>query len=444
MESILNSTLRIDYEWLPSEYGSCEERVTLADVAIFVRDHCATELDDSVAKTVRRSARLSALHMAQWFATNWWRLLWQPRIGDLSWQMSHKIGGAGGGYIWPDLSFSSNWESILVSSSRTEQSEAEPIRYLNDFSLSVPIGDFEKCIAQFIGGTVARLSETLKEETELSVLWREVMSERRDRDMSRLRKLEACMGYDPDEAPDELLHTLNAAANPYGDEAVHELAAAYRSETISQIEVLAEQARRQALRVRVSSYDVLRRRITEEIDRSNPPWERAREAAQIARDVWNLEGPVPTSVFSDLFEMRESELAERNASRARPLSVALRDDEDPSSILISWNTRSPAGRRFLLTRLVADHLASRAEERLLPATQVATSRQQFQRAFAQEFLCPYDRLKEMIGTDAPDEDDIECAAEHFDVSTWVIVCTLVNNHALPRQALADWGVSLSV
>ena len=267
MESILNSTLRIDYEWLPSEYGSCEERVTLADVAIFVRDHCATELDDSVAKTVRRSARLSALHLAQWFVTNWWRLLWQLRIGDLSWQMSHKIGGAGGGYIWPDLSFSSNWESILVSSSRTEQSEAEPIRYLNDFSLSFPIGDFEKCIAQFIGGTVARLSETLKEDTELGVLWREVMSERRDRDMSRLRKLEACMGYDRDEAPDELLHTLKAAANPYGDEAVHELAAAYRSETISQIEVLAEQTRRQAVRVRVSSYAVLRRRITEEIDR---------------------------------------------------------------------------------------------------------------------------------------------------------------------------------
>ena len=63
---------------------------------------------------------------------------------------------------------------------------------------------------------------------------------------------------------------------------------------------------------------------------------------------------------------------------------------------------------------------------------------------SQEFLCPYDRLKEMIGTDAPDEDDIECAAEHFDVSTWVIVCTLVNNHAVPREALADWGVSLAV
>ena len=98
----------------------------------------------------------------------------------------------------------------------------------------------------------------------------------------------------------------------------------------------------------------------------------------------------------------------------------------------------------MLTRLVAALLASHAEEMLLPATRVTTSRQQFQRAFAQEFLCPYDELKETIGTDALDEDDIEYAAYHFDVSTWVVMCTLVNNHALPREALADWGVSLAV
>ena len=164
----MSSRLRIEYEWLPREYGSSEERVTLADVAVFAGDHCATELNDGIAKTVRRSARLSALHLAQWFAANWWRLLWQPQFGDLSWRMSHKVGGAGGGYIWPDLSFSSNWESILVRSCRTEQSEAEPIRYLNDFSVSIPIGDFERCVAQFVGGTVARLSETVKAETELS------------------------------------------------------------------------------------------------------------------------------------------------------------------------------------------------------------------------------------------------------------------------------------
>ena len=202
------------------------------------------------------------------------------------------------------------------------------------------------------------------------------------------------MGYDPDEAPDELLHTVMAAADRYGDDVVHEVAAAFRSETISQVEVLAEEVRRNALRVRVCPFGVLHRRVTDEVDRTSPPWERAREAARIAREVWNLQGPVSTPVLSDLFELRASELAEGHTVRARKVSVALRDDEDPGSMFISWNTRSPAGKRFLLARLVADLLASHADETLLPATRVTTSRQQFQRAFAQEFLCPYDGLIE--------------------------------------------------
>ena len=89
---------------------------------------------------------------------------------------------------------------------------------------------------------------------------------------------------------------------------------------------------------------------------------------------------------------------------------------------------------------MADHLASPVEERLLPATDVSTSKQQFQRAFAQEFLCPFDALQEVIGTGAPAVDDIECAADHFEVSTWVVVCTLVNNGVLAREALIEWGV----
>ena len=157
-DPVLSSAFRIDYEWLPCEYGSDEERATLAELALFVDGHCATELDDGLARTVRKSARLSALHLAEWFAVNWWRLLWEPKADGLSWRMSHKIGGAGGGYIWPDLSFSSNWESVLVSSCRTEQSEAQPIRYLNDFSVNIPIRDFERCIDRFMSGTIARLS----------------------------------------------------------------------------------------------------------------------------------------------------------------------------------------------------------------------------------------------------------------------------------------------
>ena len=304
--------------------------------------------------------------------------------------MSHKIGGAGGGYIWPDLSFSSNWESVLVSSCRTEQSEAQPIRYLNDFSVNIPIRDFERCIDRFMSGTIARLSDTVSAETELSVLWHDVINERRDHELSRWRKLEACMGYDPDGAPQELVHSLRQAVMSYGEGAVQEMAAACKNETLSQIETLAEEVRCNGLNLRVSAHETLRRRIEQE--------------------------------------------------SARSLTAGFRDDDDPGRMRIAWNIRSLAGRRFTLARLVADHLASRVEERLLPATNVSTSKQQFQRAFAQEFLCLYNTLEAVIGTGVPAVDDIERAAEHFGVSTWVIVCALVNNGVLAREALTDWGV----
>ena len=109
---------------------------------------------------------------------------WEPKASGLSWQMSHRIGGAGGGYLWPDVSFSSDWESVLVSARRTEPSEVQPIRYLNDFSVRIPVGDFERGIDGF-SGTIARLVETVGTQTDLSRLWHAVLDERRAGDLAR-------------------------------------------------------------------------------------------------------------------------------------------------------------------------------------------------------------------------------------------------------------------
>ena len=356
--------------------------------------------------------------------------------------MSHQIGGAGGGYIWPDLSFSSDWESITVSSRRTESSTVQPVRYLNDFQISIPLADFKHEVDQFLSGTIARLSDTLNTETELSVLWRDVIRERRDRDLSRWRQLEACMGYDPDEAPHDLLHGLQQAIEIYGEGAVREIAAACKNDSRSLLDALAEEAQDGALVVSVPSYDDLRSRIGAESNPSHRPWMRAKQAARMVRQAWHLDGPATTSMIADIFAISESDLSGYLAGPTRPVSAGFRIGEEPDRMRIAWRVRSPAGRRFSLARMVADHLVTPSEERLLPVTRTVTGRQQFQRAFAQELLCPYDTLREVVGS-SPSEDDIEYAAEHFEVSTWVVVCALVNNGALPQETLADWGVSLA-
>ena len=97
----------------------------------------------------------------------------------------------------------------------------------------------------------------------------------------------------------------------------------------------------------------------------------------------------------------------------------------------SWST----SRRFSSCRLLGDHLYQSDDGRLIPATNAKTSRQQFQRAFAQEFLCPFDALLEKIQTDQPDEEDIAEAAAHFDVSPLMVRTTLVNKGELDRETL---------
>ena len=99
------------------------------------------------------------------------------------------------------------------------------------------------------------------------------------------------------------------------------------------------------------------------------------------------------------------------------------------------NKVHPNSRRFAFGGSSVTSLTVTNGGRLIPATDAATARQQFQRAFAQEFLCPFDALLEKINTDQPDDDDIQAAADHFMVSPRVVATVLVNRGELEREAL---------
>ena len=72
--------------------------------------------------------------------------------------MSHKLGGAGSGYVWPDLSFCSDGERVLVSSRPTDWSNSHPIRYLAHFNRYISVDDFEQGVDAFVNTAVERLT----------------------------------------------------------------------------------------------------------------------------------------------------------------------------------------------------------------------------------------------------------------------------------------------
>ena len=441
----MSTSFNIDYEWLPDGYGDETERVTLAELTIRVDEHCATEVEDIFAKTVRSSTRLSAVYLAEWFAANWWRLLWEPEADTYSWRAAHRVGNAGGGYVWPNLSFSSDWQSVLVRTCPTSRWDTEPVRYLNKLAIPVPISDFEQGVDNFVNGTIARISSTIKRPSDLSRLWDEVVNERHNPGLSGRRALEACMGYDPEEAPPDLLDGLQKGMQQYGTSAVQEVAAASKAQTIHHLHSLWDDAQRNDLLIHVPHADTIRQRLQTDTVRAGVPWQRATRAAQIARDVWGLEVPIKTAAFSDLFSLPKERFSESPSSGGqRPLIAGFRDPGRPDSFRLAWSNRHPASRRFALARLVADHIVTPEEERLLPGTRSTTSRQKFQRAFAQEFLCPFEALKSHLevhlDAETPSDDSIDDAAQYFEVSPLTVRTTLVNKGVLGRETLPNWAV----
>ncbi len=429
------SRFSIDFQWLAREYGDAVTRSTLAEITIAIDGWKATEMEDQSARTVRPGVRVSAFALAQWFASNWWRLLWEPERNTSSWKMSHKVGAAGEGYLWPDLTFISDGETVLVRGRPSALLPEQPVRYLNSFDVFISTRELESTMHSFIEAVIGRLASMRIDTAGLDRLWSEVLTERRDPELTAWRRIEAIMGYDPDDAPEQVIAALQGAASEYGLGAVEEMAAESGENALADMEFLWGEPRREALPLVVPFFDTLKRRINEEISSSLFPWQRATEAARIVREVWSLPpGPVSTSTLAGVFSVEQDSL-ESAMHVQGPMNAGFRNgDMDRFNVFLK--SPIPASRRFALMRLVGDHLVAPRSDKLLPAAPRAkTQRQKFQRAFAQEFLCPYPDLIEYLGSAEPADEVIEDAAHHFVVSSRMVETILVNKGDLERSCL---------
>ena len=120
-----------------------------------------------------------------------------------------------------------------------------------------------------------------------------------------------------------------------------------------------------------------------------------------------------------------------------PVHAGFRNGGGHAEFKVFLSRRPVTGRRFALARLIGDNLTACKEDHLLPATGVYTQRQKFQRTFAQEFLCPFTALRDFLTGGRPDDDAIEEAASHFQVSPLLIRSALVNKGVLEKEILSE-------
>lgn len=441
------NSLSLNFDWLTSGNDSPEIRQTMGMFKLRVGDISLTQNEDAFSQTIRDTVLVSAYPLAAWIASLWWRLLFEPlpptnAKPSVDWRMAHELTAANQGFIWPRVILASDTELMQIWSTPSKAVDQQSVRYINGIEGSCPINlhEFELTAEIFIETVISRLKATGVDNTPLANLWQEVQEERSDRYASQYRRCEAELGFDPDECPESLVEDTLNLAEQIGSKTLSELAPAC-SKDLSEAKPLSEileQIRESGL---TGNPDIS---IDDSVNQDTPqaPWQRGNKVASLLRDAIDIrENSVPDDTLYDLLGLGKSEYEAWTPPRRQPISVAVPLQENRFNFHL--RKKHPIAKRFELARLIGDYLfyGNRGES-WLTSTDLRTSRQKYQRAFAAEFLCPLNSLQNYLDNDYS-ESAIEDAGDHFQVSSQTVESILANNGLISSpQSLSDLEASL--
>lgn len=421
------SDLRISADWMGSASGEAEVAATAALVGIYVDDISLTRNQDIWAKTVRDNVFVSAYPLAMWLASSWWRLNYEPlptQQPGHDWRMAHELGASNHGFVWPRVIFIPDGEAMHVWAGATTSPD-QSVQYLQslDVPKQIPLSGFQRSIERFVQSVLARLDAREIPGTDLAHLWALLQEDRADPEAFRRRKLEAELGFDPEECPQNILEAALKWENKVGQAALSELAPAISSSGKSpDLATLEQLASAEGI---VGAPQITPDAI-DHLDHG-APWERAvHDARSLRRKMGNVKDPMPSAQLYHLLGLTSTAAGKWSLPEAR-LPVAVAMPADGGQLKFVPRKRNVVGQRFELARFLGEYLRSSTNERRwLASTDLGTFRQKYQRAFAAEFLCPLDALTTFLDGDFSSY-AIEEAAAKFDVSEQVVSNLLLNN-----------------
>jgi hypothetical protein len=419
-------------DWESLNEGSPEEVACFAQVRIAMNGVLLSEGHDPFVGRVRKTSLLSAYPLAEWLAWNWWRLRWEPSRRGHGWRFAHGMSTIGEGYVWPNLTIFPDGERVTISARPTNPADDFAVRYINEYVGGTSATEFEGGVGRFIEQVLGQLDAEGVRDTNLHRIWTDLELERRDRELSRYRRIEAILGYDADEGPEHLIRRLLDDEGHIGEDGASELAAEIAKSganlTAAQLIDLAHEAGTPTdLRnaIRLDNHVATARGDT-------PAWRVGQRAARAVRDqIGNDNEPLSNRHLAELIAVSPDVLVPAGGA---PLSFSFR--AEPAQANIVLRSRWETGRRFDLARIVGDVVASGCSGPLIPATRAATYRQKLQRAFAAELLSPFEAVEDMMRGDYSDEQQEE-VAERFLVSPLTIRTILANHRRLAWGDIAN-------
>jgi hypothetical protein len=428
---------KIDFRQSWSSVGSGKPEIgnTIAQFEIYAGDCNLTRNENIFSQSIQDHVIVSTYPLGLWMLQNWWRLLYEPLPAhhkpDVSWRMAHELGAANYGFVWPKVIFASDGLTIQVWSSPSNINYEQSVTYINglEFPISVPIPEFRKTLIEFISTVENRLYAVGLQSTDLSALFNIVKEEEENEDSRIYRKLEALMGFDPDECSPETMDYAVNLYGKYGEGTLLELAPVYgkggQEKPLEPIEDFVNAPG-------VFGEPSISTRTKEHKVYSATPWKLAvDDARELRSEIGNTLDPIDTKKLFDLLGIASS--AEDKWMPMGRSSVSVGIPINNKSIKFVPRKKHPISKRFELSRYVGDFIHT-GRNKWLTNTDLGTFRQKYQRAFAAEFLCPINGLITFLEDDFSEE-AIEDAADHFNVSEQTVSSLLANNHYIEYQSI---------
>lgn len=402
---------------------------SFAEVRLHVAGRNLTSYDDyweSVAEPIRHNfLSVSTYPLALWAVGNWWRLTAESSVidNDSSWKRAHNLDAAEYGYMLPPLTISeSDGKTILLSQKAENYSPAKPHVFITELAERISLGETEEMLKSLIHSTITQLHNHKLFDSELETNWREVLSEINDPDVALYRKVEAQLGYDPDEAQVDLMKSFFDLHPLVGDEAWDELANARQQRALGEyIDFIRTSF--SADTQSVSNVSEIRTLFSKLPMQQGSLHSLTRKLANILRTNLNL-SPMDTVSDDCLSHLLGSDVEKiyRESRCSSPFGWAFHKGGNAYNIHLSEKYKY--SQRFELCRFLLEFIRNNSPQNFI-ASKSRTFRQKLQRSFAAHFLCPVDGIRQFLNDDYS-TNAIEEAARHFNAFSSVISNQLKN------------------
>ena len=405
----------------------------VAEISLRVGDRVISRIADTEKGTVRDFFRASSTGLAFWLADNWWRLRWETisdsRFPSVDWRLRHELNSASGGALWPPVMIFSVGDRISFAPSVGKKVVDGPQSYFQFKIGMVAANEYERELDSFFEAVLEHCAMTVDGKA-LYILLKQIATERNDPELAGWRRLEACLGFDPDAAPDEVVDALVNLEDVAGEDGVEEAAHAQPGINAAQsLSLVIEATRESEVEVDLSLADSLKRDWN--LPSYASPWEMAESAAAELRSIIGVtRGLLNHTVFGDIFKARWDDLKSSTAT-ARKLPYGARIGSKGKS-RVALQTSKPYDRRFELARQFGDAVWQKDSDFGI-VSRSKSDRQKFQRAFAHSLLCPFEDIQRVIDVNDPTPEAMRIAARRFGVHPSVVRNQLVYKGYLPFE-----------